>query len=194
MIVKISTSAWITASATLVLVVFAAAAGVAQEIYAGGYHQQTGEALYRGLCQGCHMSDAKGATGAGTYPALANNARLVAEIYPITVVVHGQRAMPSFGADLSDEQIANVLNYVRTHFGNRYKDVIHARCSEGLPGLTRGVLEHLAIFRMLEDLGSGSPNWPQFFFRQQGEFVALVLRARLTGFAVAHQPHRFEGL
>ena len=124
MIVKMSTSVWIATSATLVFVLFAAAAGVAQEIYAGGYHQQTGEGLYRGLCQGCHMPDAKGATGAGTYPALANNARLVAGIYPITVVVHGQRAMPSFGSDLSDEQIANVLNYVRTHFGNRYKDVI----------------------------------------------------------------------
>jgi mono/diheme cytochrome c family protein len=101
-----------------------AGAAYAQEIYAGAYPQQTGEDLYKGLCQGCHMPDAKGASGAGAYPALANNARLVAGIYPITVVVNGQRAMPSFGAELSDEQIANVINYVRTHFGNRYKDVI----------------------------------------------------------------------
>ncbi len=96
----------------------------AQEIYAGGYHQQSGEALYRGLCQGCHMPDAKGAVGAGAYPALANNVRLVAGIYPITVVLNGQRAMPSFGQELSDEQIANVINYVRTHFGNRYEDAV----------------------------------------------------------------------
>ena len=104
----------------------ASLAGVAyaQEIYAGRYRQQTGEDLYHGLCQGCHMPDAKGAVGAGAYPALASNVRLVAAIYPITVVLNGQRAMPSFGEELSDEQIANVINYVRTHFGNRYPDAV----------------------------------------------------------------------
>jgi mono/diheme cytochrome c family protein len=103
----------------------------AQEIFAGKYGQQTGEDLYKGICQGCHMPDAKGATGAGAYPALASNPRLAAAIYPITVVLNGQRAMPSFGHDnppfaagLTDVQIANVLNYVRTHFGNQYQDVI----------------------------------------------------------------------
>jgi mono/diheme cytochrome c family protein len=103
----------------------------AQEIYAGKYGQQTGEAIFQGICQGCHMPDAKGAAGAGTYPALADNPRLAAAIYPITVVLNGQRAMPSFGnnnppfaAGLSDVQIASVLNYVRTHFGNQYKDTI----------------------------------------------------------------------
>ena len=103
----------------------------AQEIFAGKYGQQSGEDLYKGICQGCHMPDGKGATGAGTYPALANNPRLAAAIYPITLVLNGQRAMPSFGHDnppfavgLTDAQIANVLNYVRTHFGNHYQDVI----------------------------------------------------------------------
>ena len=103
----------------------------AQVIYAGRFGQQTGEELFKGICQGCHMPDAKGATGAGTYPALANNPRLAAAIYPITVVVNGQRAMPPFGKSqppfgvaLTDVQIADVLNYVRTHFGNAYKDVI----------------------------------------------------------------------
>jgi mono/diheme cytochrome c family protein len=70
------------------------------------------------------MPNAQGAVGAGAYPALANNSRLVAAIYPITVVLNGQRAMPDFGDDLSDAQIANVLNYVRTHFGNHFKDTI----------------------------------------------------------------------
>jgi len=34
------------------------------------------------------MPDAKGATGAGAYPALANDSRLNAAIYPITVVIN----------------------------------------------------------------------------------------------------------
>jgi mono/diheme cytochrome c family protein len=96
----------------------------AQEIYAGGYKQQSGEDIYHGICQGCHMPDAKGAIGAGAYPALARDSRLVAAIYPLTVVLNGQRAMPPFGADLSDDQVANVINYVRTHFGNHYKDAV----------------------------------------------------------------------
>jgi mono/diheme cytochrome c family protein len=95
-----------------------------QEIFAGRYPQQTGEDLFKNICQGCHMPDAKGAIGAGAYPALAANPRLAAAIYPITVVLHGQRAMPPFGQSLTDEQIANVLNYVRTNFGNRYRDPI----------------------------------------------------------------------
>jgi mono/diheme cytochrome c family protein len=89
-----------------------------------GYPQQSGEDLYQNLCQGCHMSDARGAIGAGAYPALARNPRLSAAIYPITLVLHGQRAMPPFDDSLSDQQIANVINYVRTHFGNRYKDQV----------------------------------------------------------------------
>ena len=115
--------------ALIVLAALSAAgsrAGHAQEIFAGGYSQQSGEDLYKGICQGCHMPDAKGAIGAGAYPALANNIRLIAAIYPITVVLNGQRAMPPFGASLSDTQIANIINYIRAHFGNHYKDPVSA--------------------------------------------------------------------
>ena len=112
---------------TLAAVSAMASRGVrAQEIFAGGYTQQSGEDLYKGICQGCHMPDAKGAIGAGAYPALANNIRVIAQIYPITVVLNGQRAMPPFGASLSDTQIANVINYIRAHFGNHYKDPVSA--------------------------------------------------------------------
>jgi len=120
------------AVAVLAVAILDAHPARSQEIFAGKYPQQTGEDLFKNICQGCHMPDAKGAIGAGAYPALASNPRLAAAIYPITVVLHGQRAMPPFGESLTDEQIASVLNYVRTNFGNRYRDVItpaavHAR-------------------------------------------------------------------
>jgi mono/diheme cytochrome c family protein len=113
--------------AVMSLLAFAAMAShiaTAQEIYAGKFPQQTGEDLFKNICQGCHMPDVKGAISASAYPALAANPRLVAAIYPITVAVNGQRAMPPFGESLSDEQVANVINYVRTHFGNHYKDQV----------------------------------------------------------------------
>lgn len=97
-----------------------------------------GEAVYRGICQGCHMPDARGAQGAGTYPALAGNPRLVSPQYMAAVILHGRRDMPSFkpatededrfvlGVGLSDAQIADVINYIRSHFGNHYTDRISA--------------------------------------------------------------------
>ena len=96
----------------------------AQEIFGGHYSQQSGEALYQSICQGCHMPDAMGAVGAGAYPALARNDHLKAALYPVTVVLFGRKAMPAFGDALSDEQVASVVNYVRTHFGNHYSDAV----------------------------------------------------------------------
>jgi mono/diheme cytochrome c family protein len=70
------------------------------------------------------MADGRGAAGAGTYPSLAGNKNLETSGYPVTVVVNGQRGMPAFGAMMSDEQVAAVVNYLRTHFGNDYKDAV----------------------------------------------------------------------
>jgi mono/diheme cytochrome c family protein len=83
-----------------------------------------GSVLYRSICQGCHMPDAKGAVGAGRYPALAHNAKLENASYPIFMVVSGFKAMPSFAMYLDNEQVAAVVNYVRTHFGNAYADEV----------------------------------------------------------------------
>jgi mono/diheme cytochrome c family protein len=84
----------------------------------------TGEQLFTHICQGCHMPDGRGAVGAGHYPALASNPRLASAAYPVVMVINGRGAMPSFGSGLSDAQIADVVNYVRTHFGNAYIDTL----------------------------------------------------------------------
>jgi mono/diheme cytochrome c family protein len=80
----------------------------------------TGEGIYADLCQGCHMGDGAGATGAGTYPALAQNPQLASAAYVLAMVVGGRKGMPAFGDFLSDDQVAAVANFVRTHFGNAY--------------------------------------------------------------------------
>ena len=72
------------------------------------------------------MSDGKGATGAGTYPSLAGNKNLEASGYPVEIVVSGQREMPPFGSMMSNDQVAAVVNYLRTHFGNDYRDAVTA--------------------------------------------------------------------
>jgi mono/diheme cytochrome c family protein len=88
--------------------------------------EMSGEELFASVCRGCHMADARGAVGAGTYPSLAGNRNLEAGGYPVTVVVNGQRGMPSFGDMMSDDQVAAVVNYLRTHFGNNYQDAVTA--------------------------------------------------------------------
>ncbi|WP_174275124.1 c-type cytochrome [Sphingomonas bacterium] len=87
--------------------------------FSGGYRYQTGQELYTHICQGCHMPDGKGASGAGKYPALAGDPKLRASLYPVLVILKGQKAMPSF-SELTDVQIAAVTNYIRTNLGNNF--------------------------------------------------------------------------
>jgi mono/diheme cytochrome c family protein len=88
------------------------------------FQERDGEALYQGICQGCHMPQGQGAIGAGAYPALAGNPRLASKIYPAFMVINGKKAMPSFAGALDDDQVAAVANYVRSHFGNQYTDQV----------------------------------------------------------------------
>lgn len=86
----------------------------------------TGEQVYRNVCQACHMADGKGGSGAATIPALANNPRLASPVYPIVLVAKGRGAMPWFTDMLSPAQTANVVGYIRTHFGNNYPGAVTA--------------------------------------------------------------------
>lgn len=99
----------------------------------------TGAQIYEHICQGCHMADGKGAAGAGSYPALAGNPKLASAQFAAATILHGRSDMPAFvmrpdlrGFEawvyfgLEDNQIADVVNHVRTHFGNHYDDAISA--------------------------------------------------------------------
>jgi mono/diheme cytochrome c family protein len=82
------------------------------------FTENTGVAIYQGICAGCHMSDGRGAAGAALYPALSNNERLTAQAYPITMVLRGNKAMPGFARFLTDRQVADVVDYIRHSLGN----------------------------------------------------------------------------
>jgi mono/diheme cytochrome c family protein len=92
----------------------------------GTFVHTDGATLFRAVCQGCHMADAKGATGAGHYPALAANPKLATATYPAVTVLKGRHNMPRFEGAMSDAQVAAVVNYVRTHFDNHYRDALSA--------------------------------------------------------------------
>jgi mono/diheme cytochrome c family protein len=90
------------------------------------FAEQGGAAIYANACAACHQPDAKGAIGAGAYPGLAANPDLASADDVLRVVIGGLRGMPPLGGMLSDEQVADVVNYVRSHFGNDYRDRVSA--------------------------------------------------------------------
>src|SRR5258705_13490267 len=63
----------------------------------GHFAHHDGATMFRAVCQACHMADAKGAVGAGYYPALAANANLANSSYAVLVVLKGRHGMPAFG-------------------------------------------------------------------------------------------------
>jgi len=89
-----------------------------------------GAGVYR-RCFGCHQSTGGGI--AGVFPPLAEHAGKLAAAgrsYPIQVVLYGLKGeievegkkyngvMTALGAQLNDEEIAAVLNYVLASWGN----------------------------------------------------------------------------
>ena len=98
----------------------------------------TGEEVYRTVCQACHMPGGKGAVGAAGFPALATNPRLGSAAYPIVLVVKGRAAMPGFTDMLSPAQIAAVVTYIRTNFGNNYPTPVTAAEVSAIAGPPAG--------------------------------------------------------
>jgi mono/diheme cytochrome c family protein len=90
------------------------------------FAEQGGADLFRNVCAACHQPDAKGAVGAGSYPSLVADKNLDSADFMLGELFGGLRGMPAVGGMMSDAQVADVVNYVRTHFGNSYPGAITA--------------------------------------------------------------------
>ncbi|MBV8796573.1 MAG: cytochrome c [Hyphomicrobiales bacterium] len=90
------------------------------------FNEQGGADLFQNVCAACHQANAKGAMGAGAYPPLAENKNLASTDFVLSVLLGGLRDMPPVGEMMSDAQVADVVTYVRTHFGNAYAGAVSA--------------------------------------------------------------------
>jgi mono/diheme cytochrome c family protein len=73
-----------------------------------------GAELYMSYCAACHMSDGRGAEGAGRYPNLAGNPTVEASAdFVILRILKGYGAMPPFAGSLDNDQVAAIVNHVR---------------------------------------------------------------------------------
>jgi mono/diheme cytochrome c family protein len=75
-----------------------------------------GEEIFGGTCAACHGTSGQ---GGANFPALADNEFVTADpAQVIRVVLHGRNAMPAFGNQLSESEIAAVVSFIRNSWGN----------------------------------------------------------------------------
>jgi cytochrome c oxidase cbb3-type subunit 2 len=104
----------------------------------GGYDAAKGAALYTANCSACHQATGEGLPGA--FPSLKDDAVVNKDdaTKHIDVVLNGLRdarvsgvvyssAMPPFAATLSDTEIADLIDYERSSWGNHGKPIIAAQ-------------------------------------------------------------------
>ena len=100
---------------------------------------RNGSDIYIQYCQSCHMVNGEGVEG--LYPPLAKTNYVKNTKKIIDIILNGQFGevkvnnkkyntdMPA-QAYLSDEQIADVLTYVRSSWGNKYPAITPAQVKE----------------------------------------------------------------
>ncbi len=79
---------------------------------------ETGQSLYNDNCAACHQRSGLGIKGA--FPTLIGG-KMVTGPLPalIPTVLNGRGGMPAFKSDLTDAQMALVLSYIRSSWGNK---------------------------------------------------------------------------
>jgi mono/diheme cytochrome c family protein len=100
-----------------------------------------GDRLYAGLCQPCHGSEGQGAPG--RYPPLAGSEWVIQDAdTPARIVLFGiegpvqvlgntyNEMMDPFAHRLNDREVAAVVNFIRTSWGNDAPDIDPERVAE----------------------------------------------------------------
>lgn len=71
-----------------------------------------GETIYSSRCETCHGSDGQGVSG----PALTERVPQLSSCGIVDAVIEGPGQMPSFGDDLDEQQLADLVEYVTLEF------------------------------------------------------------------------------
>jgi len=107
--------------------------------------KELGSKVYSRSCAACHQQDGEGIPGA--FPPLADNAFVQSQPSEvIRTIYNGRGGMPSFSGDLSNEELAAVISYIRNTWGNE------AEPTE--PDDVRAVLEGAFLFSVQEGVSS----------------------------------------
>jgi len=112
-----------------------------------GTVEGAGGMVYLNNCNACHRSSGAGADG--VFPSLAGNSVvnakdptslirivLAGSAMPSTVKAPSALAMPGFGWRLTDANVAELLSFVRSSWGNRAEPVTPAQVGQVRKALT----------------------------------------------------------
>jgi mono/diheme cytochrome c family protein len=109
---------------------------------------QRGQKIYEMTCLACHQADAGGVPGM-TPPLQKSPYVQGPSVKLIGIVLNGLKdgveiegetytnPMPPFSSVLKDQEIADVLTYVRSHFGNKAGQITVAQVSRIRQGLKK---------------------------------------------------------
>jgi mono/diheme cytochrome c family protein len=104
--------------------------GVSFPAFAG----DTGEVQFQTYCSACHKVTGLGVPHA--FPALAGDKFVRSDGAAVArVVLNGRGGMPAFRGSLSDDQIAAIISYVRSAWGNKAPPVAAATVAAARSGI-----------------------------------------------------------
>lgn len=99
--------------------------------------QMSGSAVYNGKCAVCHQANGQGMPGA--FPPLVDSEYVLGDpSVPVRIVLHGIQghlevkgvayngAMPAWATQLTDEEIAAVVTFIRSELGGNSADPVDA--------------------------------------------------------------------
>jgi cytochrome c6 len=118
-------------AAMVIVAAFAAAASAPSRA-----QEMDGKGLFMKNCAACHQASGKGIPGA--FPALAGSKFVQGQGSDVAaVLLKGRGGMPDFSDSLNDRDIATVLTFVRSNWGNKAgglseAEVVALRASLGL--------------------------------------------------------------
>jgi mono/diheme cytochrome c family protein len=79
---------------------------------------EDGAKLFQENCSACHQAKGEGVPGA--FPPLVGNKFVLGDPKgPAYVLTHGRGGMPNFSEDLDDQQMAAIISYIRSAWGNK---------------------------------------------------------------------------
>ena len=95
--------------------------------------QGDGAKLFAQNCSACHQLTGKGIPGA--FPALAGDPFVQGPPKPIELLLlNGRGGMPTFRAELSNQEIAAILTHVRSSWGNHAPPITAAMVASARGG------------------------------------------------------------
>lgn len=105
-----------------------------------------GKSLYMDNCSACHQVSGKGVKGA--FPPLAGSPLVQGPPkVVITTVLNGRAGMPAFKDDINDADLAAILTYARSTWGNKGSaikpaEIAAARVATKAEAKARGLQAH----------------------------------------------------